>query len=136
MTGFSLMFNGNCAEALKTYEKAFGAKVVEMRKYSDLPPNQGFAVTEKEKDLVLHSRLELDGMVLLCADSSGKVESGNNMHIAFTTDSPDPVLKAWDILKEDGEIFMNLQSTFFASHHGSLRDKFGINWMFTAIKPH
>ena len=41
------------------------------------------------------------------------------------------VRNAWNLLKEDAEIYMDLAPTFFAALHGSLRDRFGVNWMFT-----
>lgn len=41
------------------------------------------------------------------------------------------VRNAWNLLKEDAEIYMDLAPTFFATLHGSLRDRFGVNWMFT-----
>lgn len=44
------------------------------------------------------------------------------------------VRKAWDVLKEGGEVYMELAPSFFAKAHGSLRDKYGINRMFTAMK--
>jgi PhnB protein len=38
------------------------------------------------------------------------------------------------MLKQEGEVYMDLAPSFFAKLHGSLRDKYGINWMFTALK--
>ncbi len=133
MIGHYLMFNRNCAEALELYERAFGAKVLEKQTYGDMPPNPAFPIADEDKGLVLHARLELDGAQLMCADSQ-RVEPGDNMYVSITTQDADRVLKAWDALKEGAEVYMELQPSFFASHHGSLRDKYGINWMFTATK--
>jgi PhnB protein len=134
MIGHYLLFNRNCLEALETYEKAFGAKITEIQKYGDMPPNPAFTISDSDKDLVLHARLQLDGMEIMCADSSGKSKSGDNMYVSITTKDESLVQKAWNILKQDGEIYMDLEPAFFATLHGSLRDKFGINWMFTALK--
>lgn len=134
MLGHYLMFHRNCAEAIKTYEKALNAKIVELRKYSDMPANPAFPVPESDKDLVLHARLLVDDMELMCADGSGEVARGNNMYVSLTTKDAALVQKAWDVLRQDGEIYMELSPSFFAVLHGSLRDKFGINWMFTALK--
>jgi PhnB protein len=49
MLGHYLMFNRNCAEALLVYEKAFDAKITEMQKYGDMPPNPNFPVPEENK---------------------------------------------------------------------------------------
>ncbi|OPY62229.1 MAG: hypothetical protein A4E56_01486 [Pelotomaculum sp. PtaU1.Bin065] len=134
MLGHYLMFNRNCAEAIKIYEKAFDAKAIEIQKYGDMPPNPAFPIPESDKELVLHARLQLDGMEIMCADSSERSMSGNNMYVSITVKDEAFIQKAWDVLKQDGEVYMELASSFFAALHGSLRDKFGINWMFTALK--
>lgn len=134
MLGHYLMFNRNCAEALLVYEKAFDAKITEMQKYGDMPPNPNFPVPEENKELVLHSRIQLDGGEIMCADASDRGEAGNNMYVSITTKDAALIQRAWNILKQDGEIYMELTESFFAVLHGSLRDRFGINWMFTAIK--
>jgi len=56
------------------------------------------------------------------------------MYISLSTKDEAMVRKAWDTLKLGGEIYMELTPTFFAAVHGSLRDRFGVNWMFTALK--
>lgn len=126
------MFNRNCAEALETYAKVFNAKIEEMQKYGDMPPNPAFPIAESDKGLVLHARLNLDGTQLMCADASERSVNGTNMYITITTPDAALVQKAWDTLKEDGEVYMDLAPSFFAALHGSLRDRFGVNWMFTA----
>lgn len=134
MLGHYLMFNRNCAEALLVYEKAFDAKITEMQKYGDMPPNPNFPIPEEDKELVLHARIQLDDGEIMCADASEPGEAGSNMYVSITTKDAAFIQKAWNVLKQDGEIYMELTESFFAVLHGSLRDRFGINWMFTAIK--
>lgn len=73
-------------------------------------------------------------MELMCADGSGQITSGNNMYVSITTKDASFVQKAWGLLRQDGEVYMELTPTFFAAFHGPLRDRFGINWMFTTLK--
>lgn len=134
MLGHYLMFNRNCKKAIETYEKAFGAQIIEMQKYGDMPPNPAFPVPEEDKELVLHAKLIVDGMEIMCADSSSAIEGSNNMYISITTKDSGLVERAWDVLKQEGKIYMELQASFFASLHGSLQDKYNINWMFTVLK--
>ncbi len=134
MLGHYLMFNRNCEEAIKTYEKAFNGTITEMRKYSDMPPNPAFPIPEENKNLVLHARLQIDGMEIMCADSSEKSTKGNNMYVSITTKDEALVKDAWNLLKQEGEVYMELSPSFFATLHGSLQDKYGVNWMFTALK--
>lgn len=134
MIGHYLMFNRNCAEAIQIYAEALGGKIAEMQKYGNMPPNPAFPIAESDKNLVLHARLQLDGMEIMCADSSGTSNAGTNMYVSVTTQDAALVQRAWDTLAEGGEIYMQLAPSFFATLHGSLRDRFGINWMFTATK--
>ncbi len=134
MLGHYLLFNRNCEEALKTYEKAFSATITEMQKYCDMPPNPAFPIADQDKNLVLHARINIAGAELMCADSSGGISSGDNMYVSITVKDEAVVKKAWDILKQGGEVYMELAPSFFAKLHGSLKDRFGINWMFTAMK--
>ena len=134
MLGHYLMFNRNCEEAVKVYEKAFNGKIIEMQKYSDMPPNPAFPIPDEDKNLVLHAKVQLDGMEIMCADSSERSIKGDNMYVSITTKDTGLVEKAWGILKQDGEIYMELAPSFFAALHGSIQDKYGINWMFTALK--
>jgi PhnB protein len=134
MAGIYLMFNGKCKEALALYEKAFNVKIGEIQQYGDMPPNPNFPVSDDKKDRILHSKFVLDGTEIMCSDSSGESRSGSNMYVSVTTKDGNLVNQAWDVLKNSGEIYMELQPSFFALAHGSLRDQFGINWMFTVMK--
>ncbi|MBW7571978.1 VOC family protein [Caproiciproducens faecalis] len=134
MLGHYLLFNRNCGEAIKAYEKAFDAKVIEIRKYGDMPSNTNFSIPDEDKELVLHARLDICGTELMCADSSEQSQSGTNMYVSITTKDAGFVQRAWDLLKQDGIVYMELAPSFFAALHGSLQDRFGINWMFTALK--
>lgn len=62
-----LAFNGNCAEALALYEKAFGVKACEVVKYSDSPPAEGYQPPPGTEDFVMHTELKLGaGTIYLC----------------------------------------------------------------------
>ncbi|MCL1897727.1 MAG: VOC family protein [Micrococcales bacterium] len=131
MLGHYLMFNRNCSQALETYKQAFGATVLEMQTYGDLPQNPTAPITQEDKDLVLHSRFEIDGSVIMAADSTHGWHSGGPILISVDTEDETWLQQAWDTLRQGGEVHLNLAPTFFAKLHGSLRDAYGINWMFT-----
>ena len=132
MLGHYLLFDRTCAEALACYAEAFGIAVAEVMRYGDAPPDPSFPVAEEDKNLVMHSRLPIDGVDLMCADSTGRITPGDNQYVSVTTPDEAAIQKAWDVLKQGAEVYMDLQPTFFAPLHGSLRDRFGINWMFSA----
>ena len=131
MLGHYLMFNGNCEEALAAYKKAFSGEITELERYGDMTPNPAFPITDKQKSLILHGKLKIGSEEIMCADAFEPVSTGNNLYVSFTTSNAASIRKAWDVLKEDAVIYMELTPTFFASAHSSLRDKYGVNWMFT-----
>jgi PhnB protein len=56
------------------------------------------------------------------------------MYVSITTPNLDYVQTAWNTLKEGAKIYMELAESFFAKAHGSMCDRFGVNWMFTVTK--
>jgi PhnB protein len=129
-----LMFNRECEEAFKWYQKAFNGEMVSIQKYGDMPPNPQFPVPESDKDLVLHAQLKLtETGYILGSDGNREFPNGEKVSISVELDSEERAKNAWNVLKEDGAIRMELQQTFFSKAHGSLRDKYGVTWMFTVI---
>ena len=51
------------------------------------------------------------------------------MSISIELDSTDKVKVAFDMLKTGGAVTMELQQTFWSKCFGSVKDKFGVNWM-------
>ena len=126
-----LNFNGNCAEAIELYEKAFRFKANVMR-YSDAPPSEGYQLAPGTENFVMHACLtNRHDYTVYLADVTPDMPStfGNGMSISMELDSEDAVKSAFEILKEGGKVTMELQQTFWSKYFGSLEDKFGVNWM-------
>ena len=121
-----LMFSGDCEEALKTYERAFGGKITELCRYGDM---EGYTQDETQKNLIMHSTFVLGDGNIMCADYPHKTTPGDNAFVMPPFNTVDEVKKAWDILKEGGEVLQELCTPFYAEIYGTLRDKYGINWM-------
>ncbi|PLS07178.1 VOC family protein [Neobacillus cucumis] len=127
-----LMFNRECDEAFKMYQKAFDGEMVAIQKYGDMPPNPEFPVAENDKNLVLHAQLKLtESGMIYGSDGQRNYEGSPKVTISVELDSEEKALNAWEILKEGGSVYMELQPTFFAKLHGSVQDKYGVTWMFT-----
>lgn len=126
-----LTFNGNCAQAIDLYEKAFDVKAKVM-KYSDAPPAEGYAPAPGTENFVMHACLtNRDDYTVFLSDMPPDMPTafGNGMSISMELDSADAVKFAFDTLKEGGMVTMELQKTFWSSLFGSLEDQFGVNWM-------
>lgn len=127
-----LMFNGECEEAFRLYQNAFDGEMMAMQKYGEMPPNPNFSVAEEDKNLVLHAQLKLtESGVVMGADGKRTLTDSEKVYISVMLDSEVQAKKAWNMLKDGGTVYMELQPAFFAKLHGSLKDQYGICWMFS-----
>ena len=130
-----VVFNGNCAEALQFYERAFNAKVTMISRYKDSPPEDGYVAPPEEADLIMHAQLDLGGEVLMFCDVTADVPYtvGSNIAISVAFDTESAAKVAFSALKDGGVVSVELQETFWSKCFGSLTDKFGIIWQITIL---
>lgn len=127
-----LMFNRECSEAFQLYKEAFNGEMIAYQTYGDMPPNPEFPIADSDRDLVLHAELKLSASgTILGSDSQHDRGNGGKVSISVELESEEQARHAWDKLQDGGSAGMDLQQTFFAKLHGSLTDRFGVNWMFT-----
>jgi len=114
-----LWFNGNCAEAVAFYEKAFHVK-------AEVEPN------EEGGTLVGHAQFSLgNDFVMLCdVPAETPATFGNNMQITINFDEPDAAAMkaAFHTLTEGGEVLIALEKTDWSNCFGLVVDKFGVMW--------
>ncbi len=132
-----LNFNGNTEEAFNFYKKVFKSEFQGgIMRFRDVPPSENTPpLKEEEKDLVMHVSLPIIGGHRLMGsdapESMGfRVNQGNNVYLMLQTDTRDETRRLFNALAEDGKIEQELQEMFWGDYYGSLRDKFGIQWMF------
>lgn len=127
-----LMFNGNCAEALDLYTRALGGEIVEISHFADAPPNPNFpALTDAEKQRVMHARIKAGELLIMASDSHPHtpVGTGQNVTLSLGFDSIDTQRTVYEILSEGADITMPLADTFWGAHFAMLTDRYGISWM-------
>ena len=81
-----LHFNGNCAEAIALYEKAFGVKTSHCMKYSDAPPEEGYQPSSGTENFIMHATLPIgdNGLMLCDAPETGySFGSGVSLHVTL-----------------------------------------------------
>jgi len=127
-----LTFNGNCADAMRFYEKALGATVEYMMTHGESPMADKAPADFKDK--VMHSSVMIDGHRLMASDPMpGQPYHG--MH-GFTLSLAYPTVaegeKIFDALAEGGHVVMPMQETFWVERWGNVIDKFGTPWMVNA----
>ena len=128
-----LNFNGNGAEALKSYEIALGGKIVHSQTFGE----SGMPVEDESKDRIMHALFEADKLQFMISDCQpGKeVSSGDQVHLSLNFESLESINKIFENLSVEGKVAMELQDTFWGARFGMLTDKFGINWMFNLDYP-
>jgi PhnB protein len=125
-----LSFDGNCAEAMRFYEKALGGKLEVLLKNSDSPMA---AHTPKEHaDRIMHARLALPGGGTLYGGDCPPQMNYPGIHgvgLTLNFDTVEEATVAFKALAQGGAISMDLQPMFWARIWGMLTDKFGTPWI-------
>ena len=125
-----LAFNGNCADAMRFYERALGAKL-EVLMTNGASPMAAHCPPESH-DRILHARLALpDGGVLMAGDCPGTMpyEGIKGVSLTLNYDSSAEAERRFHALAEGGQVTMPLQPTFWARTWGMLVDRFGTPWI-------
>jgi PhnB protein len=129
-----LNFENKTEDAFRFYEKVLGGTLTEIHRFGSMPAHGGFELTPEQKNRVMHVGLALsDGQMLMGSDmlegmGPTRVE-GNNFSISVHPDSRDEADRIFNGLAEGGTITMPMADQFWGDYFGSLKDRFGVNWM-------
>jgi len=124
-----LIFNGNCAEAMRFYESTLGGKIEVSMTYGQGPEPEKCPAAQKDK--IMHVTMVIDGRRLMASDAPasdpGKGMSGFALSLNYPT--PDEARRTFDALSEGGTTVMPFGKTFWAEGFGMVTDRFGTPWM-------
>jgi PhnB protein len=121
-----LNFGGNCEEAFRFYEENLGGKVLMIMRQDQAP---GSNATFDAGKAIIHARLAIGDTVLIGNDVPPSVfEKIRSVYIYLSVDSSEEAERVYKHLAKDGEVFMPLEETFFATRFSQLRDRFGVSW--------
>lgn len=124
-----LFFNGNCAEAMRFYERTLGGQLEALMTYAESPePDK---CPPGAKDLVMHARLRVDGRALMASDSPPGYPPAQvgGFALSLGYDDPQDARRVFDALSQGGTVTMPMTKTFWAESFGMLTDRFGTAWM-------
>ena len=135
-----LTFEGTCEAAFKFYKAAFGGEFETLSKFGDMPENEGYTVSEKDKDKIMHVSLPISKeTVLMGSDTGGewasKLTKGNNFSVSIGADSKEEADRLFFELSQNGTVIMPMDDTFWDSYFGMFTDQFGIQWMVSYNAP-
>ena len=127
-----LSFNGNCAEAMRFYEKTLGGKIEMMMKFSEAPPDPSYP--KVEGDAIMHAvddaRWPSPDGVGHAAGDAVRADEGHD-GLAVLQDRGGRA-KIFDALSDGGQVQMPYGKTFWADGFGMCVDRFGTPWMVNA----
>lgn len=124
-----LSFNGNCAEAMRFYERALGGKLEKMIRNGDTP--WAAQMPPEHNHLIMHAYLALDGGGVLFAGDcqQGVYEGIKGLSLTLNYDTIEQAQRVFNALADGGTITMPMQPSFWAKTWGMLTDRFGTPWI-------
>src|SRR4051794_37325953 len=133
-----LVMNGNAREAIDFYQKALNAEVLFTQSFGEMPENPEFPLPEDAKNLVSHATIKVGETELMFSDTfpGQPHSSGTQVTICITTDDAERAKQMFDALKQEGQVTMPLQETFFSPAYGSVIDKFGVYFQISTEGQH
>jgi PhnB protein len=117
-------YPGHCEEAFQFYEQHLGGKITLMMPHRQPPPNFPPGWTQP----IMHAIIEIGDTLVRGADIPN-AEPMRSAYLVLRLDTADKAEHIYNLLSRDGEIFMKMETTFFANRFAMLRDKFGTSWM-------
>jgi PhnB protein len=136
-TSTYLNFAGNTEKAFLFYKEVFGTEFDDrIHRMGEVPPQEGSPeLSDEDKNLVMHVSLPiLGGHKLMGTDATPSmgftVTFGNNIYINLEPDTRAETERLFKALADGGKVEMQLQEMFWGDYFGSLKDKFGVAWMF------
>jgi PhnB protein len=127
-----LAFNGNCAEAMRFYERVLGlgVKLEMMMSGADSP--MAVQIPKEHAHRILHARLSFDGgSCIYAGDAPAHIPyegiKGVTITMNYATTAEGEAV--FNSLADGGNVNMPYQQTFWAKSAGMLIDRFGIPWI-------
>lgn len=134
-----LNFQGNTEDAFNFYRSIFGGDFQGgIFRFKDT--EIGAKLNDAEQQMVMHIGLPIGNHNYLMAtdalESMGqKVTFGNNFYISIDAESREEADKLFEGLSEGGKVEMPMADQFWGDYFGSLKDKFGVQWMVIYSQP-
>ena len=122
-----LSFDGNCAEAMRFYERVLDGKLKAMITNGETP--MAAQLPPGSEHRIMHALLEFKGGgSLMAGDHMGAYEGMKGFMLALMYDTVAEAERVFGALAEGGKVTMPLGPTFWAKSFGMVTDRFGTSW--------
>ncbi len=124
-----LFFHGNCADAMRFYQKTLGGKL-DLLTYAQSPGAD--KMPPGTADRIMHARLLLDdGGVIMASDDgvTDTYEGMNGFYVSIIYPTAAEAKRVFDALGKGGKVNLAFDKSFWAEGFGMAVDRFGTPWM-------
>ncbi|HEX4064928.1 MAG TPA: VOC family protein [Acidobacteriaceae bacterium] len=129
-----LNFGGNCHDAFQFYAQHLGGTISMMMTQADMPA--GNRAPGVDPGAVAHARMHIGNTELIGNDvPADRFQPMRSVYLYLAVDSPQEAERIYAVLTEQGDVYMPLAETFYASRFGMLRDRFGVSWTLICEQP-
>lgn len=128
-----LNFDGDCAEAFRSYQELLGGDL-QIMTHRDSPGAD--QVPEAWGDRVMHAALTVGDQLLMASDAPPEqYQRPAGTHVSVTVDTMEEARRIFDGLAEGAKVQMPFQQTFWSPGFGMLVDRWGTPWMVSCAAP-
>ncbi|MDO8425133.1 MAG: VOC family protein [bacterium] len=133
-----LNFAGNAEEAFTFYRSIFGGEFSSRVRFKDMPM-EGVHIPKEEENGMMHICLPVGDDKLMASDTlpslGQKLVQGNNAYISIHPDSKEEADRIFHALADGGTVEMDIADQPWGDYYGSVRDRFGVQWMVNCAYP-
>jgi PhnB protein len=128
-----LNFAGDADQAFEFYRSVFGGDFSSVIRFRDMPI-EGVSIPEEDQDKIMHISLPIgEDSVLMASDTlpalGQRLVRGNNVYVSVHPESREEADRIFAALADGGEVEMPIADQVWGDYYGSLRDRFGVQWM-------
>ena len=129
-----LNFGGNCREAFQFYEENVGGKITMMMTQGDMP--EGNRAPDTIAASIAHARMTIAGTELIGNDvPAAHFQPMRSVYLYLAVNSAEEAERIFGLLSPQGQVFVPMAETFYATRFGMLRDRFGVSWTVICERP-
>lgn len=132
-----ITLEGTTREAIRFYEQAIGAEVLNILTYGDMP-NMPETFKDEVKELVAHALLRVGESELMFSDTpdGSTIEAGRRVTICITNSEVETSKRIYEALREGGQINMPFREEPFSPGFADVTDKFGVTFQIYTESAH